>query len=90
LIIVKVDRARSISRNKHENIFYSKICKNIGKLRTSCPMRFLRRILKKNERKKRYKFAERKTKKKKNKKHLQNYTPCLDSKSVMTGWLTRN
>jgi len=51
-IIVKVDRARSISQNKLENIFYSKRWKNIGKLRTSCPIKFLRRILKKKKKKK--------------------------------------
>jgi len=47
LIIVKVDIARSISQNKRENIFYSKRSKNVEKIRTLCPIRFLRRILKK-------------------------------------------
>jgi len=52
LIILKVDIARSISRNKRENIFYSKRWKNIGKLRTSYPVRFLRKIFKKIKQKK--------------------------------------
>jgi len=63
--IVKVDRARSISEKKRENIFYSKTCKNIGKLRTffsEIPFTFLKRILKKIEQKEEKNSAEKKKK----------------------------
>jgi len=74
LIIEKFERARSIEINV-KTFFTKKDANNIGKLRTSCPVTFLRQSLKKSCRKK---------KKSQKKKTFAKLYSCLNSQSVKT------
>jgi len=80
LIIVKFDRARSISRKKGKSIFYTIICTNIRKLKTACQIRFLRGILKTQYKPK--KFIKKKIKK----KLQQSYDIFLERQSWYLSW----
>jgi len=67
-IIVKVDKAQSISRKKRANICFSKTCKTIKKIRLACPFVFWDESGEKNLTPKNILFRPNQIKKKKKKK----------------------
>jgi len=83
LIIVKVDRARSISQKKAQKQFFLKILQNYWKIMDTRSHSIFETDLEKNQKKKTNFFSKiKKEKKKRKEKLLQSYNPCLDSQSV--------